>query len=363
MKSLGVIDEQRLRLVPPRLWIAHEFCFFLHDRLVNLLIEYETSGAHNIVNESFQKAISGHEEEFEEIDILAFMKNNNLIEPYKHHIFSHVVMGLTSDMLHFLYESLRCFEKHKISVAFSLLRKPLKEHLFFLTWILADEDDFISRFEANNYRSLNNISKEKRITIFEKAISKLPASDAFDAETIWNMIYSKNHPNGFEPTWQRATHLITSYGDLLKTEDYSLNFIFDNSFDGYYHEFVYSKLPYLLIFSTQILFECFNRIHAINERTVSYSILTTMGCYEALFLDGKKQPLTHMLKKQLFEFLKCIHCDANLKINKKNAPMFYLNEQIECKNCGLVSEFPLYWILARANFTIVREQKRENRGN
>ena len=73
-------------------------------RLVNLLIEYEASGAHNIVSESFQNVISGHEKEFEEIDILEFMKKNNLVEPYKHHIFSHVVMGLTSDMLHFLVD-------------------------------------------------------------------------------------------------------------------------------------------------------------------------------------------------------------------------------------------------------------------
>jgi hypothetical protein len=356
MKSLGVIDEQRLGLIPPRLWTAHEFCFFLHDRLVNLLIEYEASGAQNIVIESFQNAISGREKEFEGLDILKFLKNNNLVEPYKHHIFSHVVMGLTSDMLHFLYESLRCFEKHKISVAFSLLRKPLKEHLFFLAWLLADEDDFISRFEADNYKSLNSISKEKQITVLKKAISKLVTSDSFDAETIWDMIYSKNHPTGFEPTWQRATHLVTSYGDLLKTEDYSLNFIFENTFDGYYHEFLYAKLPYLLIFSTQILFECFNRISAINERTVSYYILTTMGCYEALFLDGRKQHVTHMLKKQLFEFLKCIHCDANLRINKKSAPIFYLNEQVKCQKCGLVSEFPLYWILARAKFTLVGDQ-------
>ena len=356
MKTLGVIDEQRLGFIPPKLWKAHEFCFFLHDRLVDMLIEYEARGAHTIVRDAFRKAISGREKEFEGIELIDFLKKNNMVAPYKHHILSHIVMGLTSDMLNFLYESLNCFEKHKISVAFSLLRKPLKEHLLFLCWLIADENDFISRFEADNYTSLNGVSKEKQITLFKTAISKIPISNAFDAETIWDLIYSKNNPNGFEPTWQRATHLITSYGDLLKTEDYSINFIFENSFDGYYHEFVYSKLPYLLIFATQILFECFNRIHAIHESTVSHSIIATMGCYEALFLDGRKQPIRNMLTKQLSEFLKCIHCDAQLEINKKNAPMFYLSEQVECKNCGLISSFPLYWILAKAKVNIVRDQ-------
>ena len=355
MQSIGVIEEQRMELIPSKYWAAHEFCFFLHDRLLQLLLEYEASGAHNLVSESFQKAIAGREDEFEALDVLEFLKKNDLTEPYKHHIISHVVLGLSADMLNFLYESLKCFEKRKFSVAFSLLRKPLKEHLFFLSWLLADEDDFISRFEADNYESLNHISKEKRLTIINKAISQLPVSEAFDAETIWKMIYSKKHANGFEPTWQRATHLITSRGALLKTEDYSFNFIFEDTSDNYYHEFLYSNLPYLLIFITQIIFECFNRIQAINDRTVSYSIITTMGCYEALFLDGKKQHISRMLEKELREFMNCTHCDSALRINKKDAPTFYLTEQIKCKKCGVYSEFPLYWILAKAKFSIIRK--------
>ncbi len=47
MKTLGTLDESRLAFLPPRHWKAHEFCFFLHDNLVRLLIEYESSGAHN----------------------------------------------------------------------------------------------------------------------------------------------------------------------------------------------------------------------------------------------------------------------------------------------------------------------------
>lgn len=241
MKTIGYIEEERLQFIPDNLWLSHEFCFYLHDQLVNLLLQYENSGIHNMIIEAIVMAAGENNIELEGFDIIQFLKEADDEKQYKHHIFSHVIMGLTSDMLHFLYESLRCFEKNKISVAFSLLRKPLKEHLMFLSWILADENDFLNRFEANNYKTLTGITKEKQLDMLEKAISKVVVQEMFDPELIWEIIYSKKHENGFEPTWQRATHLITSYGDLLKTEDYNINFIFENSIDGYYHEFLYSK--------------------------------------------------------------------------------------------------------------------------
>ena len=355
MHSLGIIEEQRLALLPEKYWASHEFCFYLHDRLVSLMLEYEQNGVQDIVSESFQNAIASHEKEFEDIDIIDFMKQNELLEPYRHHILSHVILGLTSDMLHFLYESLRCFEKRKFSVAFSLLRKPFKEHLLLLSWILADEEDFISRFEFNNHINFSGISKELRLEIISKAISKLHLKESFDAELIWDMIFSKKHPNGFEPTWQRATHLTTSQGELLKTEEYSFNFIFESAFDDYYYEFLHNKLPHIMLYLSQITIECFNRIHPVNKKTITHLTLTTMGVYEALFLDGRSVTISRMFQKELGDLLNCIHCNSKLQIRKRNAPEFYLHERIHCENCGLVSEVPLYWIMAKSNMNIVED--------
>ena len=354
MGTLGIIDEERLVLLPENYRIAHEFCFYLHDKLLEMLVEYDQNRVQDTVIDAFKTAIVGHEDKFEDLNLLEFMKENELIEPYKHHLLSHTIMALTADMLHFIYEALTCLEKRKFSVAFSLLRKPLKEHLFFLSWILADEDDFISRFESNNHISFRGVAKDTRIRIIDKAIKKLHVQDAFDAETIWNFVYSKKHSNGFEPTWQRATHLTTSQGELLKTEDYSLNFIFEDTFDDYYFEFLSSKLPYIFLFITQVALESFNRINSTNEKTISHLILTMMGCYEALFLDGRSLTINRMLQKQLGDLLNCIHCESKLKIKKSNAAKLYLHEWFICENCGLRSELPLYWLLAKAKMTLTK---------
>lgn len=357
MRSIGILGEDRLEMLPPDYWPAHEFCFFLHDKILELLIEYDSHGVQDVVADTFHKVIieTGREAEFQNVEILSYMKDNGLLEPYKHHIVSHVVLALTADMLHFLYEALMCFEKRKFSVAFSLLRKPLKEHLFFLSWILADEDDFISRFESDNYISFSGVTKEKRLELIRQAIAKLHLKDAFDEESIWNYVYSKKHENGFEATWQRATHLTTSQGDLLRTEDYSFNFVFEDALDDFYYIFLKEGLPYLFLYLSQITLASFNRIHSVNQKTVNHLILITMGCYEALFLDGRRMSISRVLQKTMGDMLSCIHCEVPFRIKKKNAAMFYLHERFQCEKCGAVSEFPLYWVLAKGNMKFVDE--------
>ena len=352
MDTIGIIDPERLHFLPKKHWKAHEFCFFLHDSIARLLVEYEAKGLQNLVSNAFQKMFEEHNMPEDDIDLLSFLKEKKLIKPYKFHLITHLTMALTSDMLHFLYESFICIEKRKFSVAFSLLRKPFKENLLFLAWLLGDEDDFLERFSANNYQTLNHTGKEQRIKILTESINKLPHNNAFDADLIHDIIYSKNLEAGFEPIWQRATHLITSMGKLLKTEDYNINFIFNYPFDNRLLDTLYSGLPYLMFFATQICLGCFNKIHGINEKTFGHLLLTTMGCYEALFLKGDKQSITSMLNNSLKQFLKCLHCDAPLRINKSNAPQLFLTEKVQCKKCGLLSDVPLYWLLGFSKILI-----------
>lgn len=355
MRSIGILDPQRLVLLPPRHWKAHEFCFHLHDQMVQLLVQYEASGAHHWVTDAFEKALSNSNAEHIEIDLLQFMKQHGLLQHYKHHIVSHLTLGLTSDMLHFLYEALICFEKRKFAVGFALLRKPLKENLLFLSWLLSDQDDFIARFESNTATELNNVKPEKRLQILSGAIERLATKEAFEAELLQSIIYSKNHEKSFEPIWQRATHLITSQGSLLRTEDLNINFIFHDAGSDHLYELLYDNLPYVLLYAIQVSLECFAQILRANEHTVSHLILSTMGCFESLFSHGKKQHVAKLLTKNLRPFLKCLHCETSLRLTRENAAEMYLRETLTCQKCGLSSPFPLYWLLAHGKVNIVRE--------
>lgn len=356
MQSLGYLDAERLMLMPSRYWAAHEFCFRIHDQMVELLVQYESSGAHHWMIDALQNVLNEQPDPPEEADLLNLLKKSDLQGPYKHHIVSHLVLALTSDLLHFIYEAMSCFEKRKFSVGFSLLRKPFKENLLFLAWILGDTDDFITRFESNNSKTLSGTLETQRLEIFGKAIERLRSSDAFSAELIHDLIFSKTNPEGFEPVWQRASHLVTSQGALLKTGDYEINFVFNDPASDHLYALLYKKLPYAMVFAMQVVLEAFALVLKANERTVTHLMISTMGCYESLFLPGRKQHVANLLNKSFKPFLKCIHCNEPFRINRMNAPSIYLHEVVLCSTCGLNSDFPLYWLLSMGDAKVDRDE-------
>ena len=179
LEPLGLLGSDRLSLIPSRYHARHEFCFHLHDQIASLLVQYEQTGAHQWVQGAFEEAMREAGPRAADDDLLSFLKKSGLVHHYEHHIVAHLVLGLTSDMLHFLYEGLRSLEKRKFAVGFSLLRKPLKENLLFLCWLLADRKDFITRFERDNYSTLNDIKPEQRTKIVSEAIACLPVREAF----------------------------------------------------------------------------------------------------------------------------------------------------------------------------------------
>jgi hypothetical protein len=354
MQQLHYLAPERLSHIPLKHRAAHEFCFRTHDQMTDLLVQYEQSGVQHWVSDAVQKALDEQIDGPDEVDLVQLLKSDGLERPYKHYIVCRLVLSLTSDLLHFIYEALSCFEKRKFSVGFALLRKPLKENLLFLAWILGDTNDFISRFEANNSKTLGGTLEPQRLEILRKAIALLPMSEAFNPDLIHEIIFSKTNPNGFEPVWQRASHLITSQGSLLKTGDYDINFVFNDPASDRLYEHLYGRLPYVMIFAMQIVVESFSLVLKGNERTLSYLALTTMGCYESLFISSRKQHVSRALNKALKPFLKCIQCDAPFQIKRSNATEIYLHETVQCEACGLPTQLPLYWLLAIAGAKIDR---------
>lgn len=356
MKTLNYLSPERLDLLPESYYLAHEFCFYLHDSVVSTLSQYEQAGIHNTIQDAVEEVITkeGLEEKFEGKNILDMLRDDEkTFELYKKHLLGHLVLALTSDMLHFLYEAMSSIEKRKFSVGFSLFRKPFKENLFLLSWILADEDDFIKRFESDNFKSFRLPDNEDKKAIIAKAISKLHTKDAFDEELIWNYIYSKQHENGFEPTWQRATHLTTSMGKLLKTEDLSFNFIFESAEDDFYFDFLEGGLPYLMFYMSQISLACFDKLHNLNEKTINHLIMTSYGVFESLNGSSKELSLMTKIQEIFDELLKCVHCESKFTITRDSFPALLIEENFECSKCSLENQFPFYWLLAQTKWSFI----------
>ncbi|MCP9612138.1 hypothetical protein [Coprobacter tertius] len=58
----------------------------------------------------------------------------------------HLITALVFDMLNFIFESLFCAKRGKMTVAYALLRKPFTDELLILEQLLVDRKGFINKF-------------------------------------------------------------------------------------------------------------------------------------------------------------------------------------------------------------------------
>jgi hypothetical protein len=350
MGPLSYLGIDRLTLIPERYWAHHEFCFYLHDRLIDAASQYEASGSHLVVEDAVRDLADKHSADIGEVDLFELLKNDDLKPLYKHHIISHTVLALLGDMHQFLFSSLEAFEARRFSVGFSLLRKVFKEHLVFLCWILYDDEDFIACFEGDVYKTLNHLSKEKRMEVFSGAIASIELSEMFDSGIIWSYVFDKNFDAGFEPIWQMAMHLVTSQG-IIKTTNYSLNFAFEDRGDDFYYEILYRKMPYLLVFLVQISMRSLAKTCTMDENVLGRVIISTIGTYEALYIKGRSH-VAHLLRNFFGQFLYCMYCGKKIRLTKKKRPRLLVSQMIECQACHIDNQFPLEWLLAKANIVV-----------
>lgn len=359
---IGYLPYENIENIPRQHVPTHEFLFYLHDQCLNLLIEYEQSQIDEI---GIDKIVEAYSEKFPDndsdiIEILEFYRHEGLDAPYYHFLISKILIGLTSDLLHFTYEALKAFEKRKFSVAYSLLRKPFKENLVFICQLFNNYENFLELFEQETDKSLNNTSQSKRISIFQETISKLSFSELFDANLIEEMISSKQNPFSLEISCQKATHLITSQGKYLKTGRMSINSIFDDPNDVDQYEPAYTALPTIMIFTTHVILEAFQKLVPLNKNTYQHITISTLGCYENLYIDGRKRLFTRNYSKACKDFLQCIHCGEQIFLTKENSLRMFMTGTLICNHCHQNSEFPFYWLLSKSTATFKKDESEDN---
>ena len=142
-------------LLPKKYKKAHQIAFYFHDAILSTMNDLENNHIFlteiNVQNDE----IKAEFEKTPKAEILQFLDEKGF-EKYTHDIvIKSVFRSLVYDMLHFIFESLDCSSKSKLTVAYALLRKPFKENLFYLELILHDYKDFYLKFKSDNPNELN----------------------------------------------------------------------------------------------------------------------------------------------------------------------------------------------------------------
>src|SRR5699024_377410 len=86
-----------------------------------------------------------------EIDNLPIIKEDKLIDWLINNSYEeeailisakHLYFSLLRDFIFYMHESFSCAERGKVTVAYTVSRKPLKDNLLYFCWLLNDYKDF-----------------------------------------------------------------------------------------------------------------------------------------------------------------------------------------------------------------------------
>ena len=343
MKTVGLIPRNRLMHIPEHVRVYHELCFFLHDECVRALHEYENARAHV---ETIEFRHPGDRERFEvlanQTDAIGALRELGYQDAARRIVLNTIRMAMISDCLHHVYEALRCLEKRKVVVGLNLLRKPLIESLLYLSWMCGLEDDFYSQFIGGNPKVLElQVLSKKRKEIYSATISRLGHYYMFDAEVLENTINNKRDSNGFQMLFQHAVHLVTTWNPEIETTSENFNFIFKNPFDDDVYDFLYERLPIILLFMSHVIIELFDRMKKMDELSKHLFEVRTVMSYELIAGANQQQALS-TFKELLTVQPKCIRCSREGKTTVYNACRMLLKSEFRCTFCGTLSPHLLF---------------------
>lgn len=348
--TLGIIDEKRLEKIKPEFRPGHEFCFHLHDSMLSMFLElasykYPTV---RIDFDSVEDANRFHEAG----DPITFFLESGQRDIAKTLSVGQAMMAIWSDFFNFIYEALIALEKRKFVVAFSLLRKPLKENLLYLTMILVDDDKFFEKLENSPAEGFGHpgIQDTHRKVYFTKAKSLIPFGEFVDPEVLHDMIFNVGTANGLAPLFDKATHLVTNRKQI-QTENLNLNFIFKNPTDDDIHQSIYGQLSYILLYAMLLEIELFRKAGFNSDKLASWFSLTGMGAYSALFIKGRCK-IAASMNRLLKDFLVCPHCGESVRIRKSEAARFFTVHKITCRSCHHEHDFPLFWLMSKVDWSL-----------
>jgi len=303
-------------ILPEKYHLDHEYCIYLHDQLVKIIVEGEKL-------EVFKQSIKT-KRKFPKIkgeDLFDWVREN-FPRQAKKYMIKGIFEATLSDALQFIFTALQSSTKGKLSVTYALLRKPLKDNLFILELLNTDKKDFFKRFKdpANLLNLGRGFSPEERKEIINKNAEKIKFHANFNS-IIFDSRYNKS-ARGFEPLFQKANH-ITTNANNLQTEEENLNFVFlnDESRDSQWKK-LYKILPFLLRYFVDTAYYVLNK-------NITTRLKDDLNLIDILYYRRHYPQIAKMMPFNI----SCTKCGRSSKATKKILDLCEKTRMYTCP-CG-----------------------------
>ena len=241
------LDSEYLYL-PKRHWDKHKQC----ELFVRQIEEFFVNEVYNDLR--FQKFDLESVDDFKEDEhIFDYLLRKEKFEEHDNFVIKSLVNGLIMDVCYFLQEALLASKKMRLTVAFSLLRKPFVYHLPVFLRILFDED-FLDKFNNEDSFDVNYITDNKKKDLIKNSLPYLLASKTLKEEEIFDWIFNQKESDSLINLTNKALHLSTTRNKSNKTDIQNLNFIFSNPSDiENLWNYIYTKIPVLILYLLEII--------------------------------------------------------------------------------------------------------------
>lgn len=341
MRPTLYINKNEKVFIPKKFHKINNLCAIIYDQLTEL---YKESNYKELLKTElkFDKLnVSAEEFQKSELHPLDWLKENEFNDEIELILTKHLLLSIVSDFINFIFESLYCAKRGKMTVAYALLRKPFTDELLILEQLFGDRTDFIKRFfhigNPDEYDPSNFKIDKKQI--IKKAIGKLSNNFFFQEDLIYDLRYNKSSEAGLNGISNQALHIVTKDKNY-KTAEQNLNFVFSQKDDmNNYFENYYFIVPQLLFYSVSIIdsivFDILKdddnkALKIVKEfrRLIGFLLFTE---FSKLSTKAKNKKIFKAICNEL-EFT-CDNCKHINKMERADLELFFEIESFICTNC------------------------------
>lgn len=341
-----LIPSNRLKWLPADTRLAHEYCFFLHDEIARMLVEYERADAHRV---KFLFSSARERKRFEALartsDPVSVLRALGREPEARRVVMNTITMAMVSDCAHHIYEALGCFEKAKVIPGFNLLRKPLLDNLMYFTWMAADEEGFHAAFTSGDPNKITQkVLGNKRRELMQIAIDMTELSEVMRPHDLHSLLFDVANPDGLYGLFQHAVHLVTADRIEIKTSPENFNFIFSHPADPEIYRTLYASLPTVLLYLTLVVMTLYQRIQPMDQGPRSALLFRAINGYRLLLGGAYSEAVESAISEVLAPRVQCPGCKTGLKVTKSNAARLLLADCYQCTACRRKQLFPFSWM-------------------
>jgi hypothetical protein len=184
-------------------------------------------------------------------NVIDFFESNKMYEVVDHILGCRILNSLIMEICYFLQEAYSCVTKMRLSVSFTLFRKPFFEILIIQLRLLIEED-FMHHFNNDdgfNPIGLSNVDKKKYLIAANKKLR-----GKYNILDLYSFLFDKSSSDNLYNIGNTAIHIYTAQNPVINTGNQNLNFIFngDEEIESQWY-YIYHVMPMLLSFFADLI--------------------------------------------------------------------------------------------------------------